>query len=410
MDNIDNKLTSDELKEYNALKVVINSFIHYESWATNTIYQPKRLKYESLNNDEKKLLTWFPDYLKQLEQAIRMNGKYFTTMAMVMNQYWGNIVPDEYYNDSNTDFSSVLGILNQYVREWSEDGFEERENSFGRILKFAEDKFPNVLSRPQINVLVPGAGLGRLLVEFSKRGFRVEGNEISYYMLLNSNYLLNECYFKDNFFIYPFIHKSSNILKRNYQLRQVFFPDVNTDDIYSLTKQYPSIPVSELMSMIAGGFTDLYGPPDLGKLSDLVTNDPSAMEFRAGNKGKFQLVITCFFLDTATNIIDYLKTIMHCMADDGYWLNFGPLLWHYENNNQMLDIKTRDLTGNYIIKEVPLTGLEISLEDLIKLIEDMGFEFVDRESGIPSSYGGDSRSMANWTYNCEYWICSKRRQ
>ena len=42
-----------------------------------------------------------------------------------------------------------------------------------------------------VKVLVPGAGLGRLVFEFAKEGYTAQGNEFSYFMLLISNYLLN---------------------------------------------------------------------------------------------------------------------------------------------------------------------------------------------------------------------------
>ena len=40
-------------------------------------------------------------------------------------------------------------------------------------------------------VLVPGAGLGRLVLEIAALGYGAEGNEFSYQMLFASNYMLN---------------------------------------------------------------------------------------------------------------------------------------------------------------------------------------------------------------------------
>lgn len=40
-------------------------------------------------------------------------------------------------------------------------------------------------------VLVPGAGLGRLVLEICACGYAAEGNEFSYQMLFVSNYMLN---------------------------------------------------------------------------------------------------------------------------------------------------------------------------------------------------------------------------
>ena len=43
-----------------------------------------------------------------------------------------------------------------------------------------------------VSILVPGAGLGRLAHEFAQRGYSCQGNEFSMYMLLASNFILNE--------------------------------------------------------------------------------------------------------------------------------------------------------------------------------------------------------------------------
>ena len=46
--------------------------------------------------------------------------------------------------------------------------------------------------RRQIEILVPGAGLGRLAYELAKLGFACEGNEFSLFMLFASNFVLNK--------------------------------------------------------------------------------------------------------------------------------------------------------------------------------------------------------------------------
>lgn len=40
-------------------------------------------------------------------------------------------------------------------------------------------------------VLVPGCGLGRLVFELVKRGLGAEGNELTYFMLFGSNFIIN---------------------------------------------------------------------------------------------------------------------------------------------------------------------------------------------------------------------------
>ena len=44
----------------------------------------------------------------------------------------------------------------------------------------------------EVQILVPGAGLGRLAFEIAKRGYSCQGNEFSLFMLFASNFVLNK--------------------------------------------------------------------------------------------------------------------------------------------------------------------------------------------------------------------------
>jgi hypothetical protein len=46
--------------------------------------------------------------------------------------------------------------------------------------------------RAEIRVLIPGAGLGRIVYEVLRAGFEVQGNELEFCMLMASNLALNE--------------------------------------------------------------------------------------------------------------------------------------------------------------------------------------------------------------------------
>lgn len=43
----------------------------------------------------------------------------------------------------------------------------------------------------KVNILVPGAGLGRLAWEIAMLGYACQGNEWSFFMLFSSNFVLN---------------------------------------------------------------------------------------------------------------------------------------------------------------------------------------------------------------------------
>lgn len=394
-----------DLEEYRALSSVLSAHVKYGQWAKSTVLNPKKLKWASLTKEEQSLLPWFPEYLQILDWSISNNAQFFQDVALKTAEGWGAQTDQpSWFNATPQDLDKVRGLMIQYTREWSELGAGEREASMGRILKTCEELYPDVERRQNVEVLVPGAGLGRLVVEFVGRGFRTQGNEVSYHMLLNSSFVLNSTYCTNEFCLCPFIHKGSNVAKRNYQVQQVYIPDFLPGDVSRINIEHPTVPVGDLMSMVAGSFVDLYGPVDLGKINDSYTQDKQATEFRQTISNHFHVVATCFFLDTASNVIDYIKTIKNCLRNDGYWINFGPLLWHHEDDDTVINTT---IVEHGVSKTVPTPakGLELSREDLIQLIQDMGFEFVKHESDIETAYGGDPKSLGGWYYKSEFWVC-----
>ena len=45
-------------------------------------------------------------------------------------------------------------------------------------------------------------------------------------------------------------------------------------------------------------------------------------------KGVYNAVITCFFIDTAQHILQYILIIRHILQPGGVWVNLGPLHYH----------------------------------------------------------------------------------
>jgi N2227-like protein len=62
-------------------------------------------------------------------------------------------------------------------------------------------------------------------------------------------------------------------------------------------------------------------------------------------------VVTCFFLDTASNPIEYVRLVSEALVPGGYWVNVGPLQWHV---NAHLALTSRELR-----RLVAATGFEI---------------------------------------------------
>lgn len=66
------------------------------------------------------------------------------------------------------DKTSVTQGMKHFVRDWSEEGQEERLQAFQCVLKTL-DREPRTVDAP-LHVLLPGAGLGRLAHDIQKLG------------------------------------------------------------------------------------------------------------------------------------------------------------------------------------------------------------------------------------------------
>ena len=165
-----------------------------------------------------------------------------------------------------------------------------------------------------VKVLVPGAGLGRLAWEIANLGYECQGSEFSLYMLFASNFLLNKCPSVDGFKIHPYIHEFCNNMTSKDQLKEVSFPDVDAS----------MLPEDAKFSMAAGDFLDVYSGPEYVSSQDCV--------------------VTCFFIDCAHNILQFIQIIHQVLKQGGTWINLGPLLYHFSGIMHHYDTRHRALT------------------------------------------------------------------
>lgn len=202
-----------------------------------------------------------------------------------------SIVPEKYAHDEFKVFEIVLdaliksgrgsgatqhdvekarGAINQFYREWSEEGECERSVCFGPVASALEQEYASSCQsndgsaqqdRANFSVLVPGVGLGRLVFDVCRAGFSVEGNEISYHMLMASALALNETKHAGQFCIAPWALSSSNHVSRSDQLRTVKVPDVHPASVLA-EPQGSGVPASERLSMSTGDFCVVYGKPE----------------------------------------------------------------------------------------------------------------------------------------------------
>ncbi|XP_047256446.1 carnosine N-methyltransferase isoform X3 [Capsicum annuum] len=259
------------------------------------------------------------------------------------------------------DVDKVRCIIRNIVRDWADEGQKERDQCYRPILEELERLFPNRSKENPPACLVPGAGLGRLALEISCLGFASQGNEFSYYMMICSSFILNHTQAAGEWTIFPWIHSNCNSLSDNDQLRPVSVPDIHP----------ASAGITEGFSMCGGDFVEVY-------------SDPS-------QAGVWDAVVTCFFLDTAHNIVEYIEIISKVLKDGGVWINLGPLLYHFADMYSPEDEMSIDL----------------SLEDVKRVALHYGFVF-EKESTIETTYTTNSRSMMQNRYYAAFWTMRKR--
>ncbi|KAK1423764.1 hypothetical protein QVD17_19072 [Tagetes erecta] len=225
-------------------------------------------------------------------------------------------------------------------------GQKERDQCYKPILEELTRHFPERSKESPPTCLVPGAGLGRLALEISCLGFISQGNEFSYYMMICSSFILNQTQDVGEWTIHPWIHSNCNSLSDADQLRAASIPDIHP----------AGAGITEGFSMCGGDFVEVY-------------NDPSQV-------GAWDAVVTCFFLDTAHNIVR---------------INLGPLLYHFA-----------DMYGHEDEMSV-----ELCLDDVKKVATHYGFE-LELEKTIETTYTTNPRAMMQNHYFSAFWTMRKK--
>jgi len=360
MPSTDKDSTKAELEEKLHFKKVVNAFRSYKKYSVAAIH--RREDYiNKLPADHQKLLRGqgYQDVLDDMKQAVEKNAGVVQDILNDVDLMFDNsnvaAATDKVDSDSRTRPDSlamdkVNSTLKQIVRDWAAEGAREREQCYGPLLTALTSLHP-AAARPGTKVLVPGAGLGRLAWEIAREGFDCEGNEFSLYMLFTSNFILNKCQSINCFSIHPYVHAMCNNVRREDQLVSVAFPDTDPN----------LLPEQARFSMAAGDFLEVYSGPEY--------------------VGSQDVVVTCFFLDCAHNILQFVQTIHRVLRPGGAWLNLGPLLYHFA------DSKTED-------------SIEPDYRTLRGCIQELGFEFVTERESVPCTYSQNPTSMLQYTYNC----------
>jgi len=316
--------------------------------------------------------------------------------------------------------SKAYTTIRQLYRDWSAEGKVERDACYAPVVDALNFNFSStpIPQRGNIKILVPGAGLGRLPLEICKAGYAVEGNEISYHMIIVSNHILNHSVAGQQYKLYPWAFGFSNHLRREHQLQCVMVPDVHPGTELDVASKGMEIHAFDRLSMSSSDFCVAYRQPEA--------------------KEAYDAVATVFFVDTAPNVIAYIETARHCLRPGGIWVNVGPLLWHFENNapgSQHDHEHDHDDTTAHKPLYRPLSAIaeesslassaagksgsdenlgigdagsvELTDEEVGELLTLFGFTVERHERGNDSGYIQNPNSMLQSTYRTSIWIARK---
>ncbi|KAH7309474.1 N2227-like protein-domain-containing protein [Stachybotrys elegans] len=390
----------EDPEEVRVIFCALDSFSQYAKVAHFNVTHLRRQSFYALPQAHWQMLAAPPfnflDTLEKTDDAIDSNADLASAIVKFGLRTFRSIAPRPDAQDpviphqwagiaKHSDIDKARSTIRQFYRDWSVDGAAEREACYGPVMKVMAEERAKSPNADMLKVLVPGAGLGRLVFDLCQAGFDAEGNEISYHQLLASSYILNQCERAHRHMIYPWVHTFSNHRTRGDHLRGYQVPDIHPGATLADTPNPGS------MSMCAADFLCLYG-------------DES-------HKDQYDAVASVFFLDTAPNLIRYLEVILHCLKPGGVLINVGPLLWHFENNAPGNHGRDDDGDGEHDYNNssgiADPGSFELSQDEVMALVEKLGFQVEWVKMDIDAPYIQDRDSMLQTTYKASAWVARK---
>ena len=367
---------NDDLEEIH-FKRVLRAFSTFSDRMKRKLYK----HYDDWNRlgvDDQELIPEYKIKLDRISEVASLNQFFFDLVVSFATFEEDNDNDD--YNNSNEslrlasenrnknedlrlrptdrDYENLRSTLRQLVRDWSDEGKLEREACYRPILNFFNIYNFGNKKKDEIKVLVPGAGLGRLAWEINRLGFNVQGNEFSLYMLLTSQLILNDCKTVNQHQIHPFSFPLSNHTSVENSLRAVRIPDVTADSGGGCCGDF---------SMTAGDFIEIYS--------------------RSEEISAWDCIVTCFFLDTAQNVLEYLRVIRQALRPGGQWINLGPLQYHFES--------------------APELSIELTWQEIVRAAQRLGFIFTETKiSDDWQPYANDQLGLSRTVYRTVFSVAT----
>lgn len=211
-------------------------------------------------------------------------------------------------------YDTAQQVITHTARDWTSDSSSCRDATNGWIIKSITN---NCVGMDKIHILVPGSGLCRLAYDISTINdllvsgteISVEANDSSVTMAFAAKSTLELVQKQAVSKIYPFVSDPQrNEIHAAKRFDMEVFPDdaalSSYKNYYSLKKACPNL------TYTVGDFSSTYSHESKREL--------------------YNVVATSFFIDTATNIYEYIFIMKHLLRKDNssIWVNCGPVQWH----------------------------------------------------------------------------------
>ena len=365
--NLNIDLTPENLsKGQNELKRFLSVIKAMEYYSKDNLSDVEQMEKSLEKNNSKypypKYSFNYKDRITRLKLAIKHNQEFLNELIKIYDlpeSYYKGIDKDDLISSRFYEQKFMTNVFIYTMRDWTEEREQERKDNYNDIINDVFKYLPKDKNgkEERYTILIPGCGLNRLGYELAKNGYDVEGND---YLFLNgifSDFIFNRSE-KNMNSIQPFIYSFRNFLYEDDVFKKFYFPniDINLKDNDKFGK----------MKMVVGDFISIY----------------------KNIKDYYDCVITCYFIDTAENIIEYIDIIYNVLKKGGIWINFGPLSYHFSNFPDRVSI-------------------ELPYDKLKEVIINFEFEYI-YENIKDTYFGYMDNYMRNDLFKCIYFVVKKK--
>ena len=190
----------------------------------------------------------------------------------------------------------------------------------------------------------------------------------------------------------PFATEAKNVVSVDQQCRKLALPDV-----------VPAVASPGRLTLTSGNWLRAYGTPE--------------------HTAKWNAVVTSFFIDTNSNVLQNVEQIARLLPPGGVWINLGPLVYSYgAHAMDGCGIKqarrtTHGAPGEAQAEEA-VEGLEhkeadshelvhLAYDELKASFATFGLRLVSEKLDVPCFYAQDQRSLKVRAYRCVFFKCVK---